>query len=310
MQIRTNSALAIVVAVSAAVVSACSQDGTPALNQVATCGLVSAEQGQFIDVPAGSFIKGTAPIYPEEAPTIRLQVSAFRIQVHEVTNAQFAVFVEQTGYITDAEQSLLDERVDAGSAVFLHPAERREISDVWTLEPRANWRSPNGTDELFEDREDHPVIHVSRRDADAYAEWAGGRLPSEVEWEYAASLGLRDPDDASSGAYDEDRPVANTWQGVFPMADLGTDGFTDTAPVGCFEADRLGLHDMIGNVWEWTSTPFNTGTYTLKGGSYLCANNFCRRYRPAARQPQETDFSTNHIGFRIVQDIDPDTGGE
>jgi len=111
------------------------------------------------------------------------------------------------------------------------------------------------------------------------------------------------PDVPTSGAYGDTGPRANTWQGVFPVVNLETDGFSGAAPVGCFPADRLGLHDMIGNVWEWTDTPFANGPHTLKGGSYLCADNFCRRYRPAARHPQETDFSTNHIGFRIVRDI-------
>ena len=117
-----------------------------------------------------------------------------------------------------------------------------------------------------------------------------------------------EPSDPASGAYRDGTPRANTWQGVFPVVDLGTDGFQGASPVGCFEPDQLGLYDMIGNVWEWTDTPYATARHTIKGGSFLCADNFCRRYRPAARQPQETDFSSNHIGFRIVRDLPVEQG--
>lgn len=268
----------------------------------ASCGLAPDQIGQFVDVPGGSFVKGADPVYPEETPSVRIQVDGFQLQVHEVTNAQFAAFVAETGYVTDAERSVLENREGAGSAVFLHPDKRQESGAPWVLLAEASWQSPTGDGSSIKGLDDLPVVHVSRRDAEAYATWAGGRLPSEAEWEYAASLGLPDPDNQTSGAYDENGPRANTWQGIFPVADIATDGFQGAAPVGCFEADRLGLYDMIGNVWEWTDTPYSDGTYTLKGGSFLCADNFCRRYRPAARQPQDVDFSTNHIGFRIIRE--------
>ena len=266
--------------------------------------------GRYAKIPDGSFIKGASPLYEEETPSLRLQVKGFFIQTHEVTNAQFAAFVEATGYVTDAEQSVNEAREGAGSAVFLHRGGHAATAQPgWSLMQDASWRSPEGQGSSLTGRANEPVVHVSKRDAEAYATWSGGRLPSEVEWEYAASLGLPDPDNQTSGAYGDSGPRANTWQGVFPVADLGTDGFKGAAPVGCFGADRTGLYDMIGNVWEWTDTPFGNASHTIKGGSYLCADNFCRRYRPAARQPQDTDFSSNHIGFRIVRDTAPSDAG-
>lgn len=283
--------------------SACGPKESQASGPKESCSLVSSEIGAFVNIPTGTFIKGAAPLYPEESPSLRLQVQGFSIQTHEVTNAQFSAFVQETGYLTDAERGVLDGREGAGSAVFLHPGERSEPGvSVWTLNRHASWHSPEGEGSSLAGRNNEPVVHVSKRDAEAYAAWAGGRLPSEVEWEYAASLGLPDPDDQTSGAYSADGPRANTWQGIFPVANLETDGFKGAAPVGCFGADKLGLYDMIGNVWEWTDTPYGDGTHTMKGGSYLCADNFCRRYRPAARHPQDTDFSSNHIGFRIIKD--------
>ena len=151
----------------------------------------------------------------------------------------------------------------------------------------------------------HPVVHVSLTDARAYAAWAGGRLPNEIEWEYAASLGLFDPDDPESGLRGPDGEIrANTWNGIFPVLNTAEDGFIGTAPVGCYRASLIGAYDMIGNVWEWTETPFGDGNpqFTIKGGSYLCGSNYCRRYRAAARESLEPDFSTAHTGFRIVKD--------
>lgn len=286
-----------------AVASACSAPDTNAPQATTTCGLDAAQIGQFVTVPSGSFMKGAAPLYPEEEPSLRLQVDTFEIQTHEVTNAQFAAFVDATGYVTEVEQGLADGRADAGSAVFTHAGPGTDQAQTWRLEPGVSWHRPDGPESSVENRAAYPVIHVSLKDAKAYAAWAGGRLASEVEWEYAATLGLPDPTDPTSGAYDDETPRANTWQGVFPIVDSGADGFRGAAPVGCFDPDRLGLSDMIGNVWEWTDTPFGAGTHTLKGGSFLCADNYCRRYRPAARHPQDSDFSASHIGFRIVREI-------
>ncbi|MEZ6000886.1 SUMF1/EgtB/PvdO family nonheme iron enzyme [Hyphomonas sp.] len=260
---------------------------------------------QFILVPSGSFEKGKDPVYPEEAPTLVLHVDAFELLSHEVTNAEFSRFVEEAGYVTDAERSAEAGGEGAGSAVF-QSAEGSIGKYPWKLVSGATWKSPEGPGSNIVGRDLHPVVHISLADAHAYAAWAGGRLPTETEWEYTVSLGLPDLTRQNSGAYDENgQPVANTWQGIFPLANTAADGFAGTSPVGCFGPDKAGMFDMIGNVWEWTDTPYGPGTNTIKGGSYLCADNFCRRYRPAARQPEETDFSSNHIGFRIARDVAP-----
>lgn len=269
-----------------------------------TCGLEASQIGAFVDIPAGKFRMGDDPVYPEETSEMTLHMQGFRMLAHEVTNAEFARFAGATGYVTDAERSAAAGGPAAGSAVFLMPADRPGPADTWKLVAGATWRAPEGPGSDLEGRALHPVVHVSLADARAYAAWAGGRLPSEEEWEYAAAIGLPDPDNSASGAYSAaGQPVANTWQGFFPLADSATDGFSGRAPTGCFPPSRVGLYDMIGNVWEWTESPFDEVSNTIKGGSYLCADNFCRRYRPAARHPQERDFSASHIGFRIIKDL-------
>lgn len=268
----------------------------------AACGLPVAKQGGWVKVPPGSVVLGQDPFFPEEGPTMRVQVKGFEMQAHEVTNREFAAFVAAKSYVTDAEKSMTRQDGGAGSALFV--AGKDGQPGQWKLVPGASWKTPLGPGSSIEGQEDQPVIHVSYRDAKAYAAWAGGRLPNEVEWEYAAQSGLPDPVNTRSGAYDSQKvPIANTWQGLFPLLDEGKDGFQTTAPVGCFPASKLGLYDMIGNVWEWTDTPYQNGVSgTVKGGSWLCSDNFCGRYRPQARQPQDIDFSSNHIGFRIVRD--------
>lgn len=279
-----SAALAAVLAM----VAACAEEPAEEVAD-AGCGLSETDRGRFVEIAGGSFEKGRDALYPEEGVPTRLAVDGFAVQVHEVTNDQFAAFVEATGYVTDAER--------AGSALFENSS--------WRLAEDATWRTPEGAGSTIEGRGTHPVVHVSHADAQAYADWAGGRLPSEVEWEYAAAQGLRDPGNPFSGAVDDEgQPIANTWQGMFPYQDLEADGFGTTAAAGCFPQSETGLYDMIGNVWEWTDTPFGPGRHTIKGGSHLCAENYCRRYRPASRQPQESDFSGSHIGFRIVRDLE------
>lgn len=287
--IRAVVALACLLAITG-----CGAPRTPA-RASAACGLPPAQIGAFVTIPAGDFFMGAGPVYPEEQPGMRVKVAAFHLQAHEVTNGQFAAFVAATGYVTDAERSAATGAADGGSAVF--------STDGWALVRGATWRAPDGPGSTIKG-DVYPVVHVSHKDAAAYAAWAGGRLPSEVEWEYAASLQLHDPAVQTSGAYDANAtPVANTWQGMFPVQDTGEDGFRGAAPVGCFPPGASGVYDMMGNVWEWTDTPFGEGPqFTIKGGSFLCAKNFCGRFRPAARQSQDADFSTNHIGFRIAKD--------
>lgn len=268
------------------------------------CGLAATAIGTFAEVPSGSYATGKFGIYPEETEQAERAVAAFQLQVHEVTNQQFSDFVAATGYVTDAER-VVDVQAGQGSAVFTIPNGEESQSGLnhWELVKGATWRHPAGAGSDITGRELFPVVHVSVNDARAYAEWAGARLPTELEWEYAASLGLIDPGRQTSGAYDTNsKPVANTWQGIFPLLDQGEDGFSGAAPVGCYPPGETGLFDMIGNVWEWTATPDSDTTHVIKGGSYLCADNFCRRYRPAARQFHESNFSTNHIGFRVIRE--------
>lgn len=267
---------------------------------VVKCPTANPPLGGMIRLPEGSFIKGFAPIYPEEQPKLTLAVSAFDMLAHEVTNDQFAAFVTAATYVTDAEKSSATMDVGGGSAVFMPPT--ATAPGLWRLVRGATWRTPMGPGSNIEGKGGYPVVHVSLNDARAYAAWAGARLPTETEWEYAAWVGLRDREDPLSGIKNAaGAPTANIWQGVFPIANAAEDGFTGLSPAGCFAPDANGAHDLIGNVWEWTETPAGAGTHVIKGGSHLCAANYCQRYRTAARQEQEIDFSSSHIGFRIIR---------
>jgi sulfatase modifying factor 1 len=290
-------------------------------------------------LPGGRFTMGSDRHYPEEAPARQVCVPAFAIDRGPVTNAAFAAFVGATGHVTVAERApdpaafpgVPVDALIAGSLVFRAPPappSRFDVSQWWHYVPGACWHAPEGPGSDVAGRETHPVVHVAHDDAVAYANWAGATLPTEAEWEFAARGGLDGAPYAWGDVFAPDgRALANTWQGAFPWQNLATDGYAGTSPVGAFPANGYGLRDMIGNVWEWTSDwwqaesgvgkpccspgadaamdasrsdPGAEPRKVLKGGSHLCAPNYCRRYRPAARSPQELSSSASHIGFRCI----------
>lgn len=255
--------------------------------------------GQFVRVNGGEFVRDSQGIYPEERPSKKLKVLPFLIQATEVTNSQFLTFVKETGYQTEAEKF-------GGSASFTTTGHLSSPLSWWLLDENATWKSPDGLGSNLKEKENHPVVHVTLNDARAYAKWAGGRIPSEIEWEYAASLGLFDPQNPESGIKGPNgEPLANIWNGTFPIFNTEEDGFKGTAPVGCYKSNLIGAYDMIGNVWEWTESRYGAAEpmFTIKGGSYLCGSNYCKRYRTSAREKLEYNFSTAHVGFRIVKDL-------
>ncbi|MFK7842744.1 MAG: formylglycine-generating enzyme family protein [Sphingorhabdus sp.] len=263
--------------------------------------------GTTISIPAGTFTMGASPQYREEGPPRTIAVEAFRIDTHEVTNAQYAEFVDATGYVTEAEKSppgadkLPPDMREPGSAVFIEPKQPGQQWWIWTT--GADWRHPTGPNSTIDGKPANPAVHISYNDAKAYADWKGGALPSEEQWEYAARAGSPD----SNAPLDAQGNIeANHYQGAFPAKDLGTDGFVGSAPAGCYKPNGFDLYDMIGNVWEWTESSAETQSRTtaIKGGSYLCAENYCARYRPSARQFQEKDLGTNHVGFRLVYPVE------
>ncbi len=291
----------------AILLAGCKQDEVQQ-EQLQCSGLLKTE---MVWIPGGSFVMGENPRYREEGPPRTIHIEGFWMDSHEVTNAQFATFIEATGYRTMAERDPLKvenappEMQVPGSAVFNVPSE--DDPRWWRWETGAQWRHPSGPDENIDGKDRVPAVQIAYDDALAYAKWAGKDLPSEEQWEYAARGGeavLPEPKDPDG------KPQANYYQGVFPAKDLGEDGFETRAPVGCFKPNGYGLYDMLGNVWEWTS---NDGSRVdaiekvkvIKGGSYLCAANYCARYRPAARQFQERGLGTNHIGFRLVDNERP-----
>ena len=266
--------------------------------------------GERIRIDGGTFKMGSEDFYPEETPIRSVNVAPLWISTHEVTNRQFLAFVRETGYITMAERKAdpaLHPDIDVGKLVagggVFQLSKASPAAGRWVFVEGASWRSPIGPGSEITDLMDYPVVQVAYEDALAYARWVGGDLPTEAEWEFAARGGLvgavyewgdEKPDAANT-------PRANTWQGIFPILNTGADGFVGAAPVGCYAPNGYGLYDMTGNVWEWVkSSDKENNVGIVKGGSFLCAENYCRRFRPAARHAQELDFSTNHIGFRVV----------
>lgn len=292
-------------------------------------------------VPGGEFVMGSDETYPEERPAHRVSVDGFWMDKHPVTFEAFAAFVEATDYKTVAERELdpadfpgvPEDLLVPGSIVFVMPEQadtRGNIAQWWQYVPGASWRHPEGPGTTYEDRLDHPVVHVAYEDAKAYADWAGKQVPTEAQWERAARGGLEEKMYSWGNEFmPGGKRMANTWQGKFPIENTADDGFVGTSPVGSFPANGYGLYDMAGNVWEWTSDWYNVTYYreaegehnptgppeadsadpkepglakrVARGGSFLCAPSYCLRYRPSARSPSTPDTSTSHTGFRLVR---------
>ncbi|GAB2462129.1 formylglycine-generating enzyme required for sulfatase activity [Conyzicola lurida] len=299
--------------------------------------LAALDTSVWID--GAEFTMGSDSHYPEEAPARRVSVDGFRLDAASVTNRQFDEFVTDTGYISVAERPLDPadfpgapaENLQPGSMVFTGtpgPVDLRHLSQWWAWIPGASWRRPFGPASSVRGLDRHPVVHVAYEDAEAYAVWAGRRLPTEAEWELAARGGLEHAeytwgDDAET----DGEPRANYWHGDFPWR--ARPGYGATTPVGSFAPNGFGLYDMAGNVWEWTSDWYSQPSpadgccapanpvggsreqsvdprqpamprKVVKGGSFLCADSYCRRYRPAARRPQMIDTGMSHLGFRCA----------
>jgi formylglycine-generating enzyme len=302
--------------------------------------------GDMVWIAGGAYRMGSDRHYPEEAPAHRVAIDGFWIDRTPVTNAEFLQFVLATGHVTVAERipnardypGALAHMLRAGSLVFTPPGVVANLDNPyqwWRYEFGAHWRAPLGGSSTLDGLLDHPVVHVTFEDAQAYAAWAGKELPTEAEWEYAARGGFDGAEYSWGGEFmPGGQCMANTWQGNFPVENLLLDGFPRTSPVGAFPPNGFGLFDMIGNVWEWTAD-YWTGRHAepatkgcciprnprsaeaagsfdpsqpairiprrvLKGGSHLCAPNYCRRYRPAARHAEPEDTSTSHVGFRCI----------
>jgi formylglycine-generating enzyme required for sulfatase activity len=299
--------------------------------------------------PRGIPNGGTDPMN-DARPIHRVRLTGFWIDATEVTNDQFAAFVAATGYVTVAERppraadfpGAPPENLVPGSIVFTPPRESVPLRDAtgaahlrwWAYVPGACWRHPQGPESDIEGRGADPVVHVAYEDAEAYAHWAGKRLPTEAEWEFAARGGLAgEPYPWGREFRPDDRWMANTWQGRFPGENTAADGFVGVAPVGRFPANSYGLHDVSGNVWEWCSDWYRPDTYARdagpdgravavdphgpadsfdpqepgqakrvhRGGSFLCSDQYCARYIVGTRGKGEVSSSTNHIGFRCVK---------
>ncbi|MCS5719333.1 formylglycine-generating enzyme family protein [Herbiconiux sp. CPCC 205763] len=293
----------------------------------------------MIDLPGGTFRMGSTAFYADEGPVHARTIASFALDEHPVTNREFAEFVEATGYVTVAEEpldaavfpTLSDEERAPGAMVFTPtrgPVDLHDWRQWWAWVPGARWNEPFGPGSRIDDRLEHPVVQVAFRDASAFATWAGKRLPTEAEWEYAARGGI----DGAAFAWGDDPDSAddlraNHWQGRFPFLNTGAAGWVGTSPVGTFPPNAFGLFDMTGNVWEWTSDLYTSRHQpadaqpperglrpdlalpvaeeeprrVLKGGSHLCSPEYCLRYRPAARSPQSDDTSMTHIGFRCAR---------
>lgn len=281
----------------------------------------------------GRFEMGSNHFYEDERPVRSTEVGDFWIDETPVTNAQFMRFVKATGHVSFAEippdpddyPDMDPKLAIAGSIVFTPPSAPMDLLGDpvwWSFVPGASWRHPLGPESDIAGKGNHPVVHIAHSDALAYAEWAGKSLPTEPEWEYAARGGLDGAEYAWGGElFPGGKRMANIWEGFFPVHNAARPGLERTSPVRHYPANGYGLYDMIGNVWEWTADTYDRGAprggtgssccggttkpasvarMVAKGGSHLCAQNYCQRYRPAARWPQPVDTTTSHMGFRCI----------
>lgn len=298
------------------------------------------EPDEMVWVEGGTFRMGSEA-FPDAQPVHAVTVSGFWMDEHEVTNAQYARFVEETQYVTVAERPLNPEdfpgvpteKLVPGSAVFTPPSHEVSLDNPlqwWTYVPGANWRHPEGPDSSIEGREDDPAVHIAYEDAKAYAAWAGKRLPTEAEWEFAAQGGKGRQKYYWGGELKpEGKWVANIFQGPFPHGNAAHDGFKTAAPVKSFPPNGYGLYDMEGNVWEWCHDYYRPDYYgrgphvnpqgpsdsydpaepgavkrVQRGGSFLCSDEYCIRYKAGSRGKGEVSSGTNNAGFRCVKDAE------
>lgn len=281
----------------------------------------------MVRIPGGTFRMGSKNGPTDESPVHAVAISPFFMDRHEVTNAQFATFVKATGYRTVAERPLDPRQFPGIPAAHLRPGSVVFAGQAWAYVPGANWRHPAGPKSSITGKDRYPVVQVAWEDAAAYAKWAGKRLPTEAQWEYAARGGR--PGAAyiwGDAPYSTRKPQANIWQGDFPVRNQGLDGYRETAPVMRFAPNGYGLYDMAGNVWEWCADWYRPDAYAgssrldpkgpsgsvdpeepgvpkrvLRGGSFLCAANYCKGYRPSARMKSSPDTGMFHAGFRCVR---------
>ena len=316
-----SSALrAIIAAAPLIVLAACSGESAApeeaASEQASAPAKNSGLPEGMVLIPGGTYLMGSTTGMPHETPVHEIVVDPFYLDIHEVTNDEFAAFVEATGFVSEAEEW-------GWSLGFVPDAETTESvpgAEWWVKVDKADWRHPLGPDTSIEGKGNYPVVQVSWNDAVAYCKWAGKRLPTEAEWEFAARGGRSDTIFPWGNKLEVDgRMMANTWNGIFPQADSGADGYASVSPVETYPANGYGLYDVGGNVWEWCEDWFQGDYYhrsprenprgpaqgiekVLRGGSWLCEPNYCHGYRVSHRNHSGIDTGLNHVGFRCAQD--------